>query len=281
MTCSFNSSDSVLCSGSSPVWCRQSGGPCTYHERQLVRRSPGHWRRHHVSFLQPVAGVPGEPGGYGPGPKIISHQPWQTCHATLKPRPCLLTSWPSCSLFFLVAFEPGAWAVIYLSVAVAMVTRHSHRTGTVGTGPHLDFWVSVVFTVGFDAFMSWKFGSSRTRNPHTPKKSKWFEPVPVLRSFFPKRSLLLQNLCSLQTRTCSTEESLWSSLLRSADPPDTPNLDRTTAKPSEELVQLFSVTTVLGFCFLKSCYNEIPMKVLQTVCLHQTTRTWTRPEPWP
>lgn len=78
-------------SGSSSVRRRRSGGPGSHHERQLVGGSSRHRRSHHVSLLQPVEGVPGEPGQHGAGPQIdwggggvdVSHQPRGDGDATL------------------------------------------------------------------------------------------------------------------------------------------------------------------------------------------------------
>lgn len=67
-----------FCSDSASVRRWRSGGPSSHHERQLVGGSPRHRWSHHVSLLQPVEGVPGEPSRHGAGPQInrnVSHQP--------------------------------------------------------------------------------------------------------------------------------------------------------------------------------------------------------------
>ncbi|PWA26974.1 hypothetical protein CCH79_00020790, partial [Gambusia affinis] len=66
-----------FCRGSATVRPRRSGEGGPHHEGELVSGSPPHRRRHHVSLLQPVAGVPGEPGQHASGPEIdtFTHQP--------------------------------------------------------------------------------------------------------------------------------------------------------------------------------------------------------------
>lgn len=61
-----------VCPGAAEVRRCRSGGPSSHHEGQLVSGSPHYRRRHHVSLLQPVEGVPREPGQHGAGPQINS-----------------------------------------------------------------------------------------------------------------------------------------------------------------------------------------------------------------
>lgn len=60
----------VISVGPSPIQLEGRLSESAHHECQLVRRSQNHRRSHHVSFLQPVEVLPGEPCLHGPGPKI-------------------------------------------------------------------------------------------------------------------------------------------------------------------------------------------------------------------
>lgn len=107
-----------LVPGSAAVRCRRSGGPGSHHERELVGRSPHHRWRHHVSLLQPVEGLPGEPSQHGAGPQVRRYQPREDATAT-ELHPQSFCSRPSCPLPVASSLPLSQ---VYL---VTMTTTHS------------------------------------------------------------------------------------------------------------------------------------------------------------